>query len=419
VPDWAGLSIDVSDENNIQFRGEYELVRIDEFEPFGRGFGADPDLGETPKTWILKPGLYKIVSVGESYNTLRNFVTVQLLPGQFVRLLLIESEPDYRIQGGGIVDVRINRALARNWKYGVDIGGSALFNATIDRRDRDESVNSTTIALLLKMWLRFEKKPVDWLTSLRFDEGLTLPQFDFSRIENTIDDLRQTSLFVWRFLPWFGPYGRFEAETDLFPKQVRRGQNEQSFYIIDGSGRNIDIDTTDSWQTEDAFSPYRLEAGVGANIDIVDTRPFNARSRAGFGYSFDGFRNRYRNAAVTDVDSATRAADSAVVSASRILERVGTVNTHQYGPEVALNMEVRIGKFALATGEIKVFAPIAPELRLLRPDLDIRTLVSWRLSQAITLDYEWNYSLLQPENPDLKTDLMEHRVLVRYSFRSR
>ena len=49
LPDWCGLTIDVVDENNYPFRGEYELARIDKFVPFGRAFGRDPDLGEKVK----------------------------------------------------------------------------------------------------------------------------------------------------------------------------------------------------------------------------------------------------------------------------------------------------------------------------------------------------------------------------------
>jgi len=79
-PDWSTLTIETVDTNSTPFRGEYELVRIDEFEPLGRGYGADPNTGEAVNGWVLKPGTYKILGRGESYNTLKNFITVRLLP---------------------------------------------------------------------------------------------------------------------------------------------------------------------------------------------------------------------------------------------------------------------------------------------------------------------------------------------------
>ena len=119
MPDWAGLAVETVDSLGVSFRGQYELMRIDEFESYGQGYGANPELGEVVKTWIVKPGIYKILGVGQSYNSLTGFVTVRLVPGEFCRFLLVQDSTDYRILGGGTVDVTPQSKLASPWKYGA------------------------------------------------------------------------------------------------------------------------------------------------------------------------------------------------------------------------------------------------------------------------------------------------------------
>jgi len=223
IPDWAGLIVDVVNEQNLPFAGDYEVVRIDEFQPYGRGRGADPDLGEEPSTWILRPGLYKILTVGESYNSLRNFITVRLLAGHLTRVLLVMDEDNRSIQGGGIVEFGPERVQTHAWNYGLDIGGSLLFNATVDRllTGDERATTSSTIALLLNGWLRYNEGPRDWTSSLRLDEGFSITDFDFAHIASTVDDARLRSLFIWRLLSWLGPYARFDLQASFFAKHAR------------------------------------------------------------------------------------------------------------------------------------------------------------------------------------------------------
>ncbi len=53
MPDWSGLTVETIDSLGVSFRGQYELTRIDEFESYGQGYGAHPELGEVVKTWIV------------------------------------------------------------------------------------------------------------------------------------------------------------------------------------------------------------------------------------------------------------------------------------------------------------------------------------------------------------------------------
>ncbi|MDW7679016.1 MAG: hypothetical protein SCK70_00500, partial [bacterium] len=74
-PDWSGLTIRIIDETRNWLKEPYELYRLPDGEPMGIGYGADEQLGEYLQTWILSPGLYKMVKLGEHFNTYTNFST--------------------------------------------------------------------------------------------------------------------------------------------------------------------------------------------------------------------------------------------------------------------------------------------------------------------------------------------------------
>lgn len=426
VPDWAALNVEVVNEDNIPFRGEFELARVDKFEPYGRGFGPDPDLGEKPETWLLTPGLYKIFSVGDGYNTVRNFITVQLLAGRMTRILLVEDENLQRVVGGGIVDIGRDKVLASHWKYGLDLGGGALFNAVKDHKKSAEGKSNTTqITLLLNAWIRYDKSPMEWSTNLRINEGFSfsfVPDSLFDNLVKSDDDARLRSLHIWRLLPWVGPYGRFEIRTRLFPTSELREEEQDRFVIINHGSNIPKIDSiSQPLQIDPSLSPFDLETGIGANLDLISKRYFESGLRTGFGYSFSSVRDKLNPITKSDLSQSiiTAMPDSTVLDRAQILENVGSDRIHEAGPEAAITGDIRIGRWAVSKTEVKVFAPLAPEVRITRPDVFLETSLNWRLARAVTLDYRYNYSLKQPKREELQENLSVHRIQLRYSFSSR
>jgi len=423
IPDWGGLSIDVINETGISFRGEYELVRMDNYEPYGRGYGADPSLGEQPKVWILKPGLYKILGTGESYNTLKNFVTVQILQGQLIRFVLVENETDLRIQSGGVVNYDIARTFARNWKFGLDLGGTGLFTGVNDRNPAPTEPHVTTnfsVAMLLNGWVRYDREPVNWETKLRLDEGLNLPDFSFAQMENNLDEARLTSLYIWRFFSWFGPYGRLDVQSDVFPRfaRVDKNQGQKYLFSIDKNGAFIRLDSLPQ-QTEKSFSPMRFESGLGANLDILSMRFLEIKLRSGFGYTLNNTRDGMGEVDSTAIDSTIAARDTALIRQSKILQQVDGVFSQEAGPEAGLWGMVRLGRWASLETELKIFGPVAPEQRIMKPDIDWRSTISWRATRVVSIDYRFVYILTQPHTKALRENRSEHSVTLRFSFTSR
>ncbi|HEX2957064.1 MAG TPA: hypothetical protein VHO70_09525, partial [Chitinispirillaceae bacterium] len=182
IPNWSGLVIETIDTNSTSFRGEYELVNITDFEPYGRGFGADPDRGDMANTWILKPGTYKILGRGESFNTLVNFITVRLLPGELTKVLLIQNPDNMKIISGGTVDITPGKAITSNWKYGTNIGMTLQFNGETNRLEIQKNSMSSFLSTRINFWLRFNQSPFEWESNVRLDEGFNLSDFDISHL---------------------------------------------------------------------------------------------------------------------------------------------------------------------------------------------------------------------------------------------
>ncbi|MBD3421314.1 MAG: hypothetical protein GF398_14455 [Chitinivibrionales bacterium] len=421
IPDWSGLIIDIVDENNNIFRGQYEIARIDKFDAYGRGYGRDPDLGEELKVWILPPGTYKIFGVGESYNTLRNFITVRLVPGELTRVLLVETQPDMQIVSGGTVNVMPGRKITSNWNYGIDIGGSIEFISDNDREDDTVEVN-TKMGLLINNNFTYKKNPFEWSTTFRMDQQLDIQGLKNSRIENTKDEFRVRSRVLWRFLPWLGPYGRTELETGFFPTSIRFDEEEQAidhyFAELGPDTSVIALDSTnDRWMLEPSFSPLRLEAGLGANADLLTFRFIKTRLLAGFGLSQLFLWNRYSSdfdtTEVKDPDSLIAGVDSRSIKFVQPIEDVSNI---EFGPEVLTSVYLTIGRWANVESELRVLIPLD---HIEKPSVLFNTLVSWRLIRSLALVYEYEYERRQPEQVEARIDESSHRIQLRVSFTSR
>ncbi|HEX3019396.1 MAG TPA: hypothetical protein VHP36_03800 [Chitinispirillaceae bacterium] len=422
VPNWSGLVIETIDTNSTPFRGEYELVNITDFDPYGRGFGADPDRGDMVNTWILKPGTYKILGRGESFNTLVNFITVRLLPGELTKVLLIQNPENMKIISGGTVDITPGKAITSNWKYGANIGMTLQFNGETNRLEKHKNSISSFLSTRTNFWLRYNKTPYEWESSARLDEGFNLSDLDLSHLTTGPDELRIHSIFIWRFIPWFGPYCRAELRTNLLPHRISLDKSLYGqFCMVDDKNAISTFDSLNQVKKLSApFSPLTLDFGGGANFDAFDTRFFELKIQIGVGSSFNRFPDRYISISSNDIDTnSINPQNSSLINNSIILRKEKKTRIFEFGPQSSLIGNVQLGRIGTAGAELKIFAPIVPEMRFKSPDFDFSATLSWRLARAVTLDYEYDWLLKQPENLDARLDKSTHNIWLRFSFSSR
>jgi hypothetical protein len=433
VPDWCGLIVDIVDESNVPFRGPYEIARVDEFETYGRSYGRDITLGERLKTWILKPGLYKIFTAGSSYNTLTNFITVRLVPGEFVSVIAIENKTDLKILGGGVVTSGESSARRKsNWNHNLNIGGSITFNSTVDKIKSGNSSKVTNISFLTLFDLIYKKGSNDWETNIFWNEGLNFTDFVLSNVNYTGDEFRINSLWIWRvFFPWLGPYLRTKLQMEFFPQYSTFDKKTVNHYFIvlnpDSSLKTLDSGTL-SRRTKPAFSPVTFEAGIGTNIDVVTRDNYNARFRIGLGYSQTNEWSQYNE---QDTSSAinynkispqdTVVLNNALKSTHIILQQIKDIVSKSYGPEFGLALNLRAGRWGMARGDFKTIIPVEPFIKknIIKPDYDISSTISWTLTRSITLDYLFQYQLQRAGEDVATIDQKTHRIFLRFSFNSR
>ncbi|MDG5814643.1 hypothetical protein QA601_06120 [Chitinispirillales bacterium ANBcel5] len=424
MPKWSGLIIDVVDENGQPFRGEYELARIDQFEPYGRGYGASPEMGESVRTWILEPGIYKIFGVGEGYHTLSNFVTVRLVPGELTRFLLIQDKATNDIRGGGMVQMAQTSSITPSWRYGANVGGNVHFAADI-KRDVEPYTRNTSLNLnlLFDTWLVYRRKPADWNTRFRIEQGFNVSDWDITDMTSYPDKMTINSLFIWRFLPWLGPYSRMELVTSFFPEHIKRDDEKWFSFVDSDSVFNpaIGFDSSKSFEAQPSFSPTTFDLGAGVNADLATFRYFESKLRVGVSSKYSRYADRYRrfeksNIKYNEGDSLEYAEK---ISNSITLQKEKNADIFEFGPQFSLGAMLRIGRYATAEAELKLFAPIAPVQRFRSPDYDFSSVLSWRLTRYLTLDYFYRRTLKQPADLDIPDDNSSHGVWLRLHFSSR
>ena len=380
-------------------------------------------------TWILKPGTYKIFGRGQSFNTLRNFVTVRLLPGEYTKFLLIQKPDDYTIIGGGTLDLTPGTKLKSNWRYGANIGGTLFFSGQFDNNNTKNDAKNLNLNLRSISGLPSTKHHTNGF-DLLLDEGINVSdldffsKLDFKELLNATDELRMTSLFIWRVLQWFGPYGRAEISTNLFPHRMKRDDTKYNkFYIINNDSTQPGTwdSTSSTFQLSNSFSPLILEVGGGTNFDVIRMRIFETKVRLGIGSTMGNFPEKYEQISPGEIsfhsplDSLFR--DS--LNTAVILQKKKKTTNVEFGPQAALSTSLHIGRFAIASAELKMFTPVVPEMRITRPDFDLQTTLSWRLSRYVTLDYDYRYILIQPDNEDARVNTSTHRIWLRFSYSSR
>jgi hypothetical protein len=239
------------------------------------------------------------------------------------------------------------------------------------------------------------------------------------------------SLFTWRLLQWFGPYGRFEVFTGVIPQYARTEgtDNNYCFVILNKDSSLAEIDSLSSSRlTEPAFSPLLAEAGVGANMRLLSNRFAEARFLLGIGFTQE---SRYRETEEDVPDSVVKY-DTGSVSGKTFagidsaddhinIRYIGTTTTQpEYGPEATFYATLRFGRFGTNETEFKIKAPVVRFSKPgFKPDVQWRNTLSWNLIKSVTLDYQVQYALRWPSEENLRTDMWTHRILLRFSFSSR
>ncbi len=282
-PDWAGLVIEVINSTRTNIREYYELFNLESGNSYGIGQGVEEGLDERIRTWILPPGLYKVVKPGDNVNTVINFGTVRLLPGELTRVSLVLDEQTGDFMGfGHVADVRqLARQRLRKWKVRSELSGNALLNYISKNVAGEEQDLSFTATGQLLTDGRYESGrhviPVWGI----FEEGLSMT--GNRDIHKYIDRAELKLTYIYRLSNMLSPYVRVAAETRLF--QTHHYFNDPTDYmVLDDSGDTLRVVRgANDLNLGSPFSPIQLKQGFGITSSLVQTVPLNINLRTGYG----------------------------------------------------------------------------------------------------------------------------------------
>lgn len=382
---WGGLKIEVVDENNIPHRGTYEIIRSESREVLGIGYGADTLQGEPLSTWLLSPGLYRIVRSGETYRARRDFATVYVRKNGLAHFKLVTDPDTGDFRGGGIVAPEemgiVQKGKDRShWTKRMTLGLAASMNNTsnVVGVANQESYEGTGF---FDTYVTYDNGPHFGSGILEIEEGfLSLDPDDGQRLPTQVtqDRLRTDVIYIHFLNEHVGPYVRGGLTTNIFTAETLNTDEKTkkvTYNRLDGSSNVVTVPTNDDYRTADGFGSLRFREGVGANVRLLRNRYGVLNWRAGFGFR----QNRYNDVFVED-DAVVD--DPATDEIEIGLREVDDYN--QEGIETVLSGNIRLTRYISYIPELEVFWDFDD---MGDPAVDWRNTFSLRLTRYVSLDY--------------------------------
>lgn len=411
---WSGLTVHIVDERYGSLRSSYELIRVEDREYMGIGFGTDEQAGEPISTWVLKPGLYKIVRVGENYRARRDFVTVRLLRGKHTHFLLVIDEETGEFQGGGEVPANELFRPSEGVYGSLVIGGDLTGNI---RNNIPTQTDGLTVAARAfvdgRLSIMLFENPLAF--QLQIEEGFT--NAPDAPITKTSDRLDLDALYIYRLEPWIGPYVRLGVETNIFPNE-RRLSTDGFVVRRDSEGRFIDRSSgpVSAFETSPPIGLSNVREGIGLNVRLFKSVSTEMNVRAGFGARHRITRDLFV------IDECSRDPDGGGSTSVECLpfEPAGaTAPTYifrqdpgidQIGAELTLLATARITRFILLNLEADALftSPFRESV------VEGEASLAFKLTSFVSLNYVLRYE----RDPTIPTDIadqFEQDILLRFS----
>jgi hypothetical protein len=306
-PFWSGLVINVIDPNRTSINESYELYWQDQQENYGIGFGIEEERGEAVKTWLLPPGVYTVLNVGDNISTTRKF-SVRLEPGELVQRNLVVDTTNLNFIGfyPPTLQGLLSQGRSSNWKTSWQLSGSTQFTTSQNTTGEDLSVFSLSTQVFGRATYNSDKAFAN--LRLIFEEGFTREEGDAFR--KSIDDFDLRGTYIYRgFSERFGPYLRGELSTKFFATEARFDQ-QQRLYQIDANGDTTRVlSSVNGFTLSPALSPLEFRQGLGINSQLVRSFQLNLAMRIGLGarqtYAFDTFDLSQDRTSARQIKSAT------------------------------------------------------------------------------------------------------------------
>lgn len=366
-PDWGGLTVETLSPDGEYLEAAYELISMGDWLNYGKGYGMKEERLQDTRTWILQPGMYRLSKAGESYNSLENFITLQINPGELHAVELIFDPATGNLIAGGSKTLQTRQRGGRSWTYGARAGGNLALVKVVD--ETDESRESILFATDLRLRAKFDNIRYFGLSEFFLENSFV--KEDNRSLSASTDQLQFRTTWVRRLNQYVGPYVRGQVTTHLFPihptadtvYRVQTSPNPDSpgKLVIDTLGQELRSD----FEIEPSFYPLRLAEGAGANLEVLATYPAEITTQIGVAARQKISRGDY------------------LARSANTFERSESDN--EIGVEALLNARFRLGTQLTLDLRTEIFAPNADfgDTRLDDLEADLR----FYLSRNLELGY--------------------------------
>ena len=399
--EWGGLVIAVLDERGTPIRGTYELITLPERQYVGLGLGAILAEGEQLTTWVIPPGLYMLLSSGESYQARRNFATLRVLPGKLMRYTVVLDENTGDLLGAG--EVSLLPDTASGWDYNLVLGGSGEFNWAQDVVGQSDGQIITlngffesTVGYTSDDHLGYGRFNLEVGGRVKLPEGDERGRPFFA----TVNELALELLYAYRVTSWFGPYVRASVETQVVPG-IQEFDDETDVRIRRGTNESFKLQVLDVKLT-DPFSPVEFEIGSGPRLSYTAGHWLTLNTRVGL-----GLRQYLGLGLIVENDDAATAA----------LDFEEVKNLIQFGIEGAVILRLNLGRWAQLQTTLSFLAPFLDptvEAGFAPPLIDFQSDLALRLTSVFSI----NYRVRVIQDPQvLDATQINMSVLLRFAYR--
>jgi len=286
-PDVGWITIDIIDDLRNQIDLSYELYNLENAESIGFGFGVREGSAQLLDSWILKPGLYKIILRGEPYNTVRNFATVEVKKGELVEFTIVVDEENNLIGAGQLFE---RNFLQNKGKINISIMNHLNGNVnSINNQEKNKNQWSTTLTNQLDTKVTYDAAPYYYNLKNIIEVGVFRDTNTKLKINTDRFDLKNT--FIYFFIKNLGLYGRADINTHLFEEYVHTN-TKKDYLRINKKGQETE-EKTDLFIVKEPFFPLVMKQGVGINYRVLNKNRANLNLRTGLGLRQDLNRNVY------------------------------------------------------------------------------------------------------------------------------
>jgi len=421
---WGALRIEVTDERRIPHRGAYEIIRSDTRQPVGTGFGADTLQGEILQTWLLPPGLYRIVRPGRNYRALRDYATVEVHEAGFVRFRLVQDEFTGEFLGSGVLlpsDFATDGQRTSRWFRSLVLGIDGSF---VSNQNTGTNQTQFTAGAFVDGQGAFNagRHRVNVLVQAEASGSQIRPEGSADLNPNTeevvealpwvtaTDQLRGDVLYSYDVFKTAGPYVRASAESHFLPTDIL--VSEDTTYEVtklDGTVESIDKAANETFHTADPWRPTLLREGAGINTRFLQkNRSMNFNFRMGF-----GLRQHLYDGALVFED----------LTAAGVQQYKVQDSFNEIGAESTVVASLRLPGWVVYSTDLELFVPFVDS----RPEsisgsetgnrwniaASWRNTVSFRVTRNLSLNYFANIDL-EPQISD--ETQVQQSLLLRASW---